>query len=182
MPRRRSRTSPGARRKIAADRVRRRQSGQRGVRRIAGQFLLLGPGLLERHAGVRALGQAGVPRAPAEAGRRDAHRRSDGSADAGRAAGLRTAHAEGARLHRPRPGGRRAPASRRPPGHGRRAGPGFFRRADDIRRLPRRYGHRARGDLRPRDVGAGIRSRARGHRTRQCNANSGWRRACSPTI
>ena len=42
------------RRQVAADRVRGRQIRQRRRRRAARQFLLLGTGVLERHAGVRA--------------------------------------------------------------------------------------------------------------------------------
>ena len=41
---------------------------------------------------------------------------------------------------------------------------GILRRADGIRRLPRRHEHRARGDLRAGHVGAGIHGRRRGRR------------------
>ena len=48
-----------------------------------------------------------------------------------------------------------------------RLGEGILRRAHGVRQLPRRHGHRARGDFRARHVGVGIRGRAGGHRARQ---------------
>ena len=57
---------------------------------------------------------------------RHAHRRPDGSGDAGGLAHLRGAHADGARLHRPRPRGRRARRGRRQSPHRGALAKGFF--------------------------------------------------------
>ena len=83
-----------------------------------------------------------------------------------RLAHIRRAHGNGPRLHRARPRGRRAnPGGRQAPhrGHARQ---GLLRRADRLRRLPGRDEHRARGDLRPRDVRTRLRRRGRGDRAR----------------
>jgi hypothetical protein len=59
-------THDGTGRQVAADRLRGCRSGQRGRRRDAGQLLFLGPGLLERHAGLRAARAEGALPRPAE--------------------------------------------------------------------------------------------------------------------
>ena len=79
----------GARRQVAADRLRRCRPRQRRLRRAARQLLFRRRGLLERHARVRASQhQGGLPRAARGARERHAHRRSAGSGDPGRRADL----------------------------------------------------------------------------------------------
>jgi betaine-aldehyde dehydrogenase len=103
-----------------------------------------------------------LPRAAAARTARDAHRRPAGPATQVGAliseehmekvlGYIARGRAEGARLLT---GGHAR--------HHRRAGQGLFRRADGVRRLPRRHGDRARGDFRSGDVGAGVRRRGGG--------------------
>ena len=74
------------------------------------------------------------------AGEADADRRSAGPGDPGRRADLGGAHGEGARLHRQGPERRRQGPRRRRARRQGRARPGLLRRADGVRRLPRRHG------------------------------------------
>ena len=64
----------------------------------------------------------------------------DGSQDPCRGADLGRAHGEGARLYRPGPERGREGSGRRRPGREGRARPRLLRRADRVRRLPRRHG------------------------------------------
>ena len=103
----------------------------------------------------------------APAHRADRARRPDGRGRHHGAADLRAAGRAGHGLHRPRRGRGRAARLRRRAG----AHPGLrgrlLRRADGLRRGDRRDDDRARGDLRPGDVGAALRGRGRGGRPRQ---------------
>ena len=149
-----------ARRQVAADRLRRRRPRRCGVRRAARQLLLRRRGLLERHPRLRARPRPRrLPRKARCAGRAHGDRRSARSEDAGRRADLAGAHEEGARLHPEGAEGRGEAARRRPAGEGGRARQGLLRPADHLRRLQRRHGDRARGDLRAGDDGALLRRR-----------------------
>ena len=124
----------------------------------------------------------GVPRAAARARQRHAHRRPARSGDPGRRAHLRGAHGQGARATSraaaPRARACWPAAARVTTGD---LADGLLRGADRVRRLPRRHGHRARGDLRPGDVGARVRGRGGGRSRAPTPPSSVSPPGCSPT-
>ena len=105
----------GTRRQVAADRLRRRRHRECGRRRHARQFLFDRPGLLERHARLRAKRHPRpLRRAADRAHEENPHRRSARSGNADGPADQQGAAREGAGLYRDRQGGRRpSPARRR---------------------------------------------------------------------
>ncbi len=134
------------------------QLEQRGSGCAARQLLLRGRGVLERHPGIRPQERARrVHRTPARAHRRHAHRRSARPGHPGGCADLAGAHGEGAGLHCARQGAGCARAHRRCARYERRARAGLVRRPDGLRRVSRRHGHRAAGDLWAGDGGARVR-------------------------
>ena len=94
----------GIGRQVASDRVRRCQSRQCCVRRAARRISIRPDQVCSNgtRVFVHRSDQGGISGAAGQTRQRHAHRRSDGSRHTGRCAGFRTAHAQGARLHRAR--------------------------------------------------------------------------------
>ena len=123
----------GARRQVAAHRLRRRRHRERGRRRHARQFLLDRPGLLQRHARLRPGGPARpLPRPPDRTHQGDPHRRPARSRNPDGAAHQQGAAREGPVLHRDRQerGRHACPWRRRAVTAGFRGR--LLRRADDL--------------------------------------------------